>query len=132
MDAKGINCMGCDIKIEFFDNPEPIIKKVIISETKFEEISSTGEEFILEFLSNGKIGDLNLHIKELNYFSFDVNKENQLFLVKIPLDLLLSPYHVYLTENDQEILVESDQIRKSEYGQRRHMQIFLLEQKQKE
>ena len=116
VDAKGINCVGCDIKIEFFDNPEPIIKKVIISETKLEEISSTGEEFILEFLSNGKIGDLN-YIKELNYFSFDVNKENQIFLVKIPLDLLLSPYHVYLTENDQEILVESDQILKSEYGQ---------------
>ena len=116
VDAKGINCMGCDIKIEFFDNPEPIIKTVIVSETKLEEISSTGEEFILEFLSNGKIGDLN-YIKELNYFSFDVNKENQIFLVKIPLDLLLSPYHVYLTENDQEILVESDQILKSEYGQ---------------
>ena len=116
VDAKGINCVGCDIKIEFFDNPEPIIKTVIVSETKLEEISSTGEEFILEFLSNGKIGDLN-YIKELNYFSFDVNKENQIFLVKIPLDLLLSPYHVYLTENDQEILVESDQILKSEYGQ---------------
>ena len=116
MDAKGINCVGCDIKIEFFDNPEPIMKTVIISETKLEEISSTGEEFTLEFLSDGKIADLN-YIKELNYFSFDVNKENQLFLIKIPLDLILSPYHVYLTENDQEILVESDQIRKNEYGQ---------------
>ena len=29
----------------------------------------------------------------------------------------MSPYHVYLTEDDQEILVESDQIHKSEYGQ---------------
>ena len=114
--AKGINCVGCNIKIEFFDKPEPIIKTVIRNETKLEEISSTGEKFVLEFLSDEKIGDLN-YIKELSYFSFDVNKENQIFLVKIPLDLLLSPYHVYLTENDQEILVESDQIRKSEYGQ---------------
>jgi len=116
VDAKGINCVGCDIKIEFFDDSEPIIKTVIISETKLEEISSTGEEFTVEFFSDEKIGDLN-YIKELSYFSFNVNKENQIFLVKIPLDLLLSPYHVYLTENDQEILVESDQIRKSEYGQ---------------
>jgi hypothetical protein len=38
-------------------------------------------------------------------------------LIKIPLDLLLSPYHVFLSEVDQDILVDSDQIRKSEYGQ---------------
>ena len=49
--------------------------------------------------------------------SFDVNQENQLFLIKIPLDLLLSPYHVFLSEVDQDILVDSDQIRKSEIGQ---------------
>ena len=57
------------------------------------------------------------YIKELNYFSFNVDKENQLFVITIPLDLLLSPYHVYFSETDQEILVESDQIRKSEFGQ---------------
>jgi len=112
----GINCIGCDIKIEFFDKPEIITKKIIKSETKLEEISNTGEEFILEFISDGIVDELN-YIKELNYFSFNVNQENQIFLIKIPLDLLLSPYHVYLTENDQDILVESDQIRKSEFGQ---------------
>ena len=112
----GVNCIGCDIKIEFFDKPETITKKIVRSETKLEEISNTGEEFILEFLSNGKINELN-YIKELNYFSFDVNQKNQLFVIKIPLDLLLSPYHVYLTEDDQEILVELDKIRKTEYGQ---------------
>ena len=116
VNAEGISCVGCDIRIEFFDESEPITKTVIRSENKLEEVSNTGKEFNLEFFSDGKIGDMN-YIKELNYFSFDVNKENQLFLVKIPLDLLLSPYHVYLTEIDQEILVESDQIRKSEYGQ---------------
>jgi len=112
----GVNCIGCDIQIEFFDKPEIITKKIIRSETKLEEISNTGEEFILEFLSDGKINELN-YIKELDYFSFDVNQKNQIFVIKIPLELLLSPYHVYLTEDDQEILVESDQIRKSEYGQ---------------
>jgi len=115
-EAKGINCIGCDLVIEFFDEEKPIMKKIIRNETKLEEISNSGEEFILEFISDGTIGDVN-YIHELNYFSFDANKENQLFLVKIPLDFLLSPYHVFLTEIDQEILVDSDQIRKSEHGQ---------------
>ena len=115
-DVPGINCMGCDIKIEFFDELKPIIKKVFKTETKFEEISNTGEEFILEFLSDGNIDNLNF-IEELNYLSFSVDQQDQLVLVKIPLDLLLSPYHVYLTELDQEVLLESDQIRKSEYEQ---------------
>ena len=114
--AKGINCMGCDIRIEFFDESEPIIKKVFRSENKFEEISNAGKEFTLEFFSDGTIDNLD-YIKELNYLSFNGNKENQLISMKIPLDLLLSPYHVFLSEYDQEILVESDQIRKSEYGQ---------------
>jgi len=115
-DAGGVNCMGCNILIEFFDNTESITKTVIRSDTRFEEISNTGEEYSVEFLSNGVIGELNF-IDELNYLSFDVNQENQLFLIKIPLDLLLSPYHVFLSEVDQDILVESDQIRKSEIGQ---------------
>jgi hypothetical protein len=114
--AKGINCFGCNILVEFFDDEKPITKKIFKNETKLEEISNTGKEFILEFSSDGTIGDLN-YIHELNYFSFNVNKENQLFLVKIPLDFLLSPYHVFLTENDQDILVDADQIRKSEHGQ---------------
>ena len=115
-DAGGVNCMGCNILIEFFDNTESITKTVIRSDTRFEEISNTGEEYSVEFLSNGVIGELNF-IDELNYLSFDVNQENQLFLIKIPLDLLLSPYHVFLSEVDQDILVDSDQIRKSEIGQ---------------
>ena len=31
--------------------------------------------------------------------------------------MLLTPYHVYLTEEDQEILVEGDKIRKTEFSQ---------------
>ena len=115
-DAEGVNCMGCNILIEFFDNSEPITKTVIRTDTKFEEISNTGEEYSVEFLSDGTIGELNF-IDELKYLSFDVNQENQLFLIKIPLDLLLSPYHVFLSEFDQDILVDSDQIRKSEIKQ---------------
>ena len=115
-DAEGVNCMGCNILIEFFDNPEPITKTVMRTDTRFEEISNTGEEYSVEFLSDGAIGELNF-IDELNYLSFNVTQENQLFLIKIPLDLLLSPYHVFLSEFDQDVLVDSDQIRKSEIKQ---------------
>ena len=128
--AKGINCMGCEIRIEFFNELDPIIKKVVRNENKLEEVSNTGKEFMLEFISNGKIDEINF-IDELNYLAFNVNKENQIFLVKIPLDLLLSPYHVYLSENDQEILVESDQIRSRNMDKLRRMQIFHLGQEQK-
>lgn len=115
-DAKGVNCIGCDMRLEFFDEPV-IVKKVITkTENKFEEFSNTGKEFVVEFLSDGDIADINF-IKELNYLSFNANRENQLYMVKIPLELLLSPYHVYLTETGQDILRESDQIRKTEYKQ---------------
>jgi len=114
--AGGVNCVGCNILIEFFDNPESITKTVMRTDTRFEEISNTGEEYSVEFLSDGAIGELKF-IDELNYLSFNVNQENQLFLIKIPLDLLLSPYHVFLSEVDQDVLVDSDQIRKSEIKQ---------------
>ena len=114
-DSGGINCIGCDLKIEFFDEPKPIKKTVIRNDNKFEEISNAGKEFTLEFLTDGEIGDVNF-IDELNYLSFD-SKENQLFLLKIPLDLLLSPYHVYVTGIDQEILLESDKLRSTEIKQ---------------
>ena len=115
-DADGVNCMGCEMKLEFFDNQESIKKVITINENKFEEYSNMGEEFVVEFLSDGEITDINF-IEELNYLAFNANRENQLYLLKIPLDLLLSPYHVYLTETGQDILLESDQIRKTEYGQ---------------
>tara|TARA_B110000014_G_scaffold206607_1_gene157349 strand:- start:567 stop:1802 length:1236 start_codon:yes stop_codon:yes gene_type:complete len=115
-EAGGLNCMGCDLKIEFFEDTEPIRKTVIRNDAKFEEISNTGEKFTLEFFTNGEIGDVKF-LNELNYLSFNSNKENQIFMLKIPLDLLLSPYHVYVTESDQEILLESDKIRTTEFKQ---------------
>jgi len=114
-EAKGINCVGCDLYIEFLDKEKIIQKNVIVEETRFDEITNSGKEFTLEFLSNRNIGEVNF-LDKLNYFAFSVSNE-QLILVKIPLDLLLSPYHVYLTEFDQDVLVESDQILKHEFGQ---------------
>ena len=115
-EAKGINCIGCELRLEFFDKPEPVTKTVIVSENKFEELSNAGEEFVIEILTDGKVGDMNF-IDELNYLGFETSKKDQLFALKIPLDLLLSPYHVYVTEVDQEILLEKDKVRKTEYGQ---------------
>ena len=112
----GIKCVGCDMKVEFFDKSEPISKTVVKNENKLEEISNSGEEFVVEVLSDGEIGDINF-IDELNYLSLNTSKENQLFTLKIPLDLLLFPYHVYVTDFDQEILHESDKIRITTYGQ---------------
>tara|TARA_Y100000590_G_scaffold151470_1_gene174042 strand:- start:252 stop:1433 length:1182 start_codon:yes stop_codon:yes gene_type:complete len=114
-EAKGINCVGCEIMIEYFADPKITTKTLIKNENKLEEISNTGEEFVLEFQSSEKIGDVK-YVQEFNYLGFTVKNE-QIVSIKIPLGLLLSPYHVYLTEFDQEILIESDQIFKSEYGQ---------------
>ena len=87
----------------------------MVEDPKFEEITKTGHEFTLEFLSNRDIREINF-LQQLNYYSFNVSEE-QLILIKIPLDLLLSPYNVYLTEIDQDVLVESDKILKHDFGQ---------------
>ena len=116
VDVKGVNCIGCDMYFEFFEKIDPIKKTLITTENKFEELSNIGEEFTVEFISDGEIGEINF-IQELNYFSFNTNEDDQLYVIKIPLDLLLSPYHVYVTDFDQEILLEADKIRKTEFGQ---------------
>ena len=114
--ANGINCFGCNAVVEFFDGAKPEIKKVYKPETKIDELTNTGQEFSLEFFSDGEINNLN-YLHELDYLAFNVNRDNQLVSVKIPLNMLLTPYHVYLTEEDQEILVEGDKIRKTEFSQ---------------
>ena len=108
-DAKGINCIGCNLNLEFLDKIDPIRKVITKDENKM-------EEFIVEFLSDGKIDDVNF-TEELNNLSFDINRENQLYVLKIPLDLLLSPYHVYLTETGVDTFGDFEQIRKTEYKQ---------------
>ncbi len=115
-EAGGINCRGCDMKLEFFDQPKSVERVIIKSENKFEELSNTGKEFVVDVLSDDDIDEIKF-IDELNYFSFEVNRENQLYVLTIPLDLILSPYHVFLTEPGQEILMDSDQIRKTEFNQ---------------
>ena len=43
--------------------------------------------------------------------------EDQLFVLKIPLEYLLNPFEVYLTENDDTDLDQIDKIRKTEFFQ---------------
>ena len=49
--------------------------------------------------------------------NFDVIGEDQLFVLKIPLEYLLNPFEVYFTENDDMDLDQVDKIRKTEFSQ---------------
>jgi hypothetical protein len=49
--------------------------------------------------------------------NFDVKEKDQLFVIKIPLELILNPYEVYFTETDDTSLDQTDKIRKTEFSQ---------------
>tara|TARA_Y100000590_G_scaffold202987_1_gene230342 strand:- start:45 stop:1235 length:1191 start_codon:yes stop_codon:yes gene_type:complete len=115
-EANGFNCKQCNSIIEYFDEMNSIKKTVTVNENEFGEISSDGEEFTLEFFSDGDINNIDF-IKELNSVKFIVEKNEQLISVKIPMNLILSPYEVYLTEFGEEDLIEKNRIKKTEFGQ---------------
>lgn len=105
-DAKGINCVGCEIDLKFFDDES-------VSEKRIEK---NGEVFFIEVLSNGNIQEFEINEK-LNFLNFNVEGYEQFFVLKIPLKLILNPYEVYFTEYDDESLDQVDKIRKSEFNQ---------------
>ena len=104
--VKGINCIGCQMFLEYFDNE------------KYSEyfIDAYDKKYKIEFLSNGKIQDIRF-ADNLKLLHFDVEKNNQLIIMKIPHSLLLDPFDVYLTEKniENEILENKEKIRKSEF-----------------
>ena len=106
-EAKGINCIGCGMNLEYFD-----IKKV-----SSKEILLSNEKFTIDFLSNGKISEIEFIGGGKQLLSFDVTEKDQLFVIKIPLDLMLNPYDIYLTEKDDMDLDQIDKIRKTEFSQ---------------
>ena len=106
-EAKGINCIGCSMNLEYFDIEKVSSKEILLS----------NEKFTIDFLSNGKISEIEFIGGGKQLLSFDVTEKDQLFVIKIPLDLMLNPYDVYLTEKDNMDLDQIDKIRKTEFSQ---------------
>ena len=106
-DAKGINCIGCNMMLEYFDNEKFSSKEIFFSNDKF----------TIDFLSNGKISEMEFIGGGAQLLNFDVIDKDQLFIIKIPLEYLLNPFEVYFTENDDTNLDQIDKIRKTEFSQ---------------
>ena len=105
--AKGINCMGCNMTLEYF-NTEKFSR---------EEILFGNDEFTINFLSNGKISNIEFIGGGTQLLNFDVTDKDQLSVIKIPLEYLLNPYDVYFTEKEDTSLDQIDKIRKTEFSQ---------------
>ena len=106
-DAKGINCIGCQLTLEYFKNDEMIKKEILFNEQKYE----------INFLSNKEITELKFFGGGSEILNFDVTNSDQLFILKIPLELFKNPFDVYLTEKDDMELDQIDKIRKTEFAQ---------------
>ncbi|AJA92620.1 hypothetical protein A7X95_04875 [Candidatus Nitrosopelagicus brevis] len=106
-EAKGINCIGCNMVLEYFDTEKFSSK----------EIPFSNDKFTIDFLSNGKISEMEFIGGGAQLLNFDVISEDQLFVLKIPLEYLLNPFEVYFTENDDIDLDQVDKIRKTEFSQ---------------
>jgi len=104
-DAKGINCMGCNMTLEFFDDNEIFVEKLL----------GTEKEYEISYLSNGEIKQMQLN-NELKIISFEVS-DDQLIIMKIPFELILNPFEVYFTEKEDTSLDQIDKIRKTEINQ---------------
>ena len=105
--AKGINCMGCNMTLEYF-NTEKFSR---------EEILFGNDEFTINFLSNGKISNIEFIGGGTQLLNFDVTDKDQLSVIKIPLEYLLNPYDVYFTEKEDTSLDQIEKIRKTEFSQ---------------
>jgi len=92
-DAVGITCYGrsqgaaCDAFIEY----------VIDQPTMNIEIEWEDNKFIVEIITLKEISAFNFD-QPTKRISFDVNEDDQLITLIIPLELLWSPYDVYLNE----------------------------------
>ena len=106
-DAKGINCIGCGMTLEYFHNES--------WDTKI--ISSVEANFNIEFLSKQKISEIKFIEGGAQLLNFNVENKEQLFVLKIPVGNFLNPYEVYFTENDDTSLDQIDKIRKTEFSQ---------------
>lgn len=106
-DASGINCVGCYMMLEFFDE-EKIMKK---------EITYLEEKFVIEVLTENDISGMEFFGGGNEILNFNVKEKDQLFILKIPFELFLNPFDVYLTDENDTELDQVDKIRITEYGQ---------------
>jgi len=106
-DANGINCIGCNMLLEYFDAEKFSSKEVL----------SSNDKFTIDFLSNGEFSEMEFITGGTQLLNFDVTNEDQLFVMKIPFEYLLNPYDIYFTENDDTNLDQIDKIRKTEFSQ---------------
>ncbi|MDC0063705.1 hypothetical protein OAJ67_01765 [Candidatus Nitrosopelagicus sp.] len=112
-DAKGINCIGCNMTLEYFEDEKIFTKEISLDENKFEvEFLSNEEIFNIEFIEGG-----NQIERVTQLLNFDVKDKNQLYVLKIPLENFLNPYEVYFTEEEDTSLDQLDKIRKTEFSQ---------------
>lgn len=107
IDAKGINCVGCFMSLEYFNDKNSSAKEILFNEEKFSiEVSSNKQIPSMEFIGGGS-----------QLLNLDVDDGDQLFVLKIPLRLMLNPFEVYFTEKDDSGLDQLDKIRKTEFYQ---------------
>ena len=105
--SDGINCVGCNALIEFFD------------EALHGEINLEDNEKNIDVFSDGRIFEYKFTPKFNNLppeLNFKIEKNNQLIILEIPLDLMLYPFEVYSTDNDDTVLDQIDKIRKTEFA----------------
>jgi len=104
-DSNGINCIGCKMELEFFIENDYDVKK-IITEKSEEEI---------KVWSNGDLSNFEFN-QELREIFFQSEKNNQVITMEIPHDVILFPFEVYLTEQDDNVLDQWDKIRNTEFS----------------
>ena len=102
--ADGINCIGCQMKLEFLNEKKFFVEEIITEEVENE----------IKFWSNGEINDFEFNY-EIREIYFKIEKDDQLVTLEIPRDVILFPFEVYLTQEDDDILDQIDKIRKTEF-----------------
>ena len=105
-DAEGINCVGCNLFLEFYSNVKELTK----------EISFNDEKHTVKFFTNGEISDLEF-VEQTQIMNFVVDETDQIIIMEIPFSLLLNPFEVYFTEEGDTELDQIDKIRKTEFSQ---------------
>ena len=102
-EKRGIRCHGCEATIQYVKNELFNLK----------EIQWEDRKFVLGILSLADISSFNFD-QPTKKISFEVTEDNQHTIVNIPLELLWSPYEVFL--NDERIFVNEFYINETYAG----------------